>query len=175
MSALFLKIFNMSVSASWIVAAVLVLRLCLRRAPKWWSVLLWGIVAVRLVLPFSIESTWSLIPSIETISPAIMLEQTPSVQTGIPALNSVINPVIGSSLAPAPGASANPLQIWISVFTAVWIAGAALLLLYSAVSYGRLRWRLRKKKTARDCSLPSISVGITYFPGQSPGKYFRRT
>lgn len=70
MSALFLKIFNMSVSASWIVAAVLVLRLCLRRAPKWWSVLLWGIVAVRLVLPFSIESTWSLIPSIETISPA---------------------------------------------------------------------------------------------------------
>lgn len=52
-----------------------------------------------------------------------MLEQTPSVQTGIPALNSVINPVIGSSLAPAPGASANPLQIWISVFTAVWIAG----------------------------------------------------
>lgn len=144
MSVLFLKIFNMSVSASWIVAAVLVLRLCLRRAPKWWSVLLWGIVAVRLVLPFSIESTWSLIPSIETISPAIMLEQTPSVQTGIPALNSVINPVIGSSLAPAPGASANPLQIWISVFTAVWIAGAALLLLYSAVSYGRLRWRLRE-------------------------------
>lgn len=68
----------------------------------------------------------------------------PSVQTGIPALNSVINPVIGSSLAPAPGASANPLQIWISVFTAVWIAGAALLLLYSAVSYGRLRWRLRE-------------------------------
>ena len=73
-----------------------------------------------------------------------MLEQTPSVQTGIPALNSVINPVIGSSLAPAPGASANPLQIWISVFTAVWIAGAALLLLYSAVSYDRLRRRLRE-------------------------------
>lgn len=107
MSELFLKIVNMSISASWVVIAVLTLRFCLKKAPKWVNVLLWGIVAARMVFPFSIESVLSLIPSAETISPTIMMEQTPSVQTGVPALNHVINPVISGSFTPAPGASAN--------------------------------------------------------------------
>lgn len=85
MSELFLEIVNRSIAASWIVIAVLVLRLCLKKTPKWVNVLLWGIVAVRLIFPFSIESALSLIPSAETVSPSIMMEQTPSVQTGVPA------------------------------------------------------------------------------------------
>ena len=97
MSELFLKIVNMSISASWVVVAVLALRFCLKKAPKWVNVLLWGIVAARMVFPFSIESVLSLIPSAETISPTIMMEQSPSVQTGVPALNHVINPVISGS------------------------------------------------------------------------------
>ena len=141
MSELFLKIVNMSISASWVVIAVLTLRFCLKKAPKWVNVLLWGIVAVRMVFPFSIESVLSLIPSAETISPTVMMEQTPSVQTGVPALNHVINPVISSSFTPAPGASANPLQIWIPVLAGIWLFGIAALFLYSAVSY----WRLRRK------------------------------
>ena len=141
MSELFLKIVNMSISASWVVIAVLTLRFCLKKAPKWVNVLLWGIVAVRMVFPFSIESVLSLIPSAETISPSIMMEQSPSVQTGVPALNHVINPVISSSFTPAPGASANPLQIWIPVLAGIWLFGIAALFLYSAVSY----WRLRRK------------------------------
>ena len=68
MSTLFLKIVHMSVSASWIAAAVLVLRLCLKRAPKWVNVLLWGFVAVRLLFPFSIESTLSLLPRTDAVS-----------------------------------------------------------------------------------------------------------
>ena len=141
MSELFLKIVNMSISASWVVIAVLTLRFCLKKAPKWVNVLLWGIVAARMVFPFSIESVLSLIPSAETISPTIMMEQTPSVQTGVPALNHVINPVISGSFTPAPGASANPLQIWIPVLAWIWLFGIAALFLYSAVSY----WRLRRK------------------------------
>lgn len=141
MSELFLKIVNMSISASWVVIAVLTLRFCLKKAPKWVNVLLWGIVAVRMVFPFSIESVLSLIPSAETISPTIMMEQSPSVQTGVPALNHVINPVISGSFTPAPGASANPLQIWIPVLAGIWLFGIASLFLYSAVSY----WRLRRK------------------------------
>ena len=89
MSELFLKIINMSISASWLVLAVLMLRFVLKKAPKWVNVLLWGIVAVRLVFPFSIESALSLIPSAETISPGIMMDNAPSVQTGIPAINNV--------------------------------------------------------------------------------------
>lgn len=141
MSELFLKIVNMSISASWVVIAVLTLRFCLKKAPKWVNVLLWGIVAVRMVFPFSIESVLSLIPSAETISPSIMMEQSPSVQTGVPALNHVINPVISGSFTPAPGASAKPLQIWIPVLAGIWLFGIAALFLYSAVSY----WRLRRK------------------------------
>lgn len=141
MSELFLKIVNMSISASWVVIAVLTLRFCLKKAPKWVNVLLWGIVAVRMVFPFSIESVLSLIPSAETISPSIMMEQSPSVQTGVPALNHVINPVISGSFTPAPGASANTLQIWIPVLAGIWLFGIAALFLYSAVSY----WRLRRK------------------------------
>jgi len=67
MSAFFLKIVNMSISASWLVLAVLLLRLILKRSPKWISVLLWGLVAVRLLLPVSFESVLSLIPSTEVI------------------------------------------------------------------------------------------------------------
>ena len=52
MTELFLRIVNTSISAGWVVLAVLLLRLCLKRAPKWASVLLWGIVAVRMVFPF---------------------------------------------------------------------------------------------------------------------------
>ena len=158
MSELFLKIVNMSISASWVVVAVLALRFCLKKAPKWVNVLLWGIVAVRMVFPFSIESVLSLIPSAETISPTIMMEQSPSVQTGVPALNHFINPVISGSFTPALGASANPLQIWIPVLAGIWLFGIAALFLYSAVSYCRLRRKVCEAVILRDNIYQSENV-----------------
>jgi beta-lactamase regulating signal transducer with metallopeptidase domain len=77
MNAFFLTIVNMSISASWIVLAVLLLRILLKKAPKWITVLLWGIVAIRLICPFTIESVLSLMPSKETINPGILVEQGP--------------------------------------------------------------------------------------------------
>ena len=165
MSELFLEIVNRSIAASWIVIAVLILRFCLKKTPKWVNVLLWGIVAVRLIFPFSIESALSLIPSAETVSPSIMMETAPSVQTGVPALDQVINPVIDHSLSPAPGASANPLQIWISVMAAVWLAGAAALLLYSAISCWRLRRRVREAVILRDNIFQSENAGSPFVLG----------
>ena len=82
MSEVFLKVVNMGISAGWLVLAVLALRFLLKKAPKWVNVLLWGIVALRLICPFSIESTLSLIPSKETISPEIMMDWTPEISTG---------------------------------------------------------------------------------------------
>ncbi len=165
MSDLFLKIINMSISASWLVLAVLLLRFVLKKAPKWVNVLLWGIVAVRLAFPFSIESALSLIPSAETISPGIMMDTVPSVQTGVPAINNVINPVIGSSLAPAPGASANPLQIWIPILSIVWAVGVAALLLYTAVSYWRLRCKVSEAVILRDNIYQSENVASPFVLG----------
>lgn len=139
MTELFLKIFNMSFSASWIVLAVLVLRLGLRKAPRWVSVLLWGIVAARLVCPVSIESALSLIPSAEVVSPGILTDATPQITTGIPAVNSVVNPILTESFAPDPAASVSPMQVLIPVCAWVWLAGAAVMGIYTAVSYFALR------------------------------------
>ena len=62
MEALFLKLVNMSITASWLVLAVIAVRLIFKKAPKWILCLLWGLVAFRLICPFSIESSLSLIP-----------------------------------------------------------------------------------------------------------------
>ncbi len=67
MTELLYKIANMSISASILVLVVLVLRLVLQKAPKWVSVLLWGLVAIRLICPFSVESTCSLMPGTDWI------------------------------------------------------------------------------------------------------------
>ena len=143
MSEAFLKVVNMSISAGWLVLAVLALRLILKKAPKWVNVLLWGIVAVRLICPFSIESALSLIPSRETISPEIMMDWTPEISTGIAPLDQVVNPVISTSFAPNPGTSANPLQILIPVAANLWLLGAIIMLAYTAISYLTLRNKLR--------------------------------
>ena len=142
MSEIFLKIINMSISASYIVLAVLLLRLLLKKAPKWITVVLWGIVAVRLVSPFSIESVLSLIPSSEVVSPNIMTDKTPTINTGIPIINSTLNPVISDSFTPNPGDSANPLQVLIPILTAIWIVGMVALLIYTVISYARVRRKI---------------------------------
>ena len=141
MNDVFLSVVNMSISAGWIVLAVLLLRLLIKKAPKWITVLLWGIVAVRLICPFSIESVLSLIPSAETISPEIMMDRTPEINMGVPIINNTINQIIAGSLTPAPEASANPLQIWIPVLASVWVLGMVALLIYTVISY----WRIKRK------------------------------
>lgn len=142
MNELFLKIINMSISASWLILAALILRLVLKKAPKWVNVLLWGIVAVRLICPLSFESALSLIPSSETIPLDIEMAAKPTIDSGVPAINSVVNPVL-SSFAPPQHVltSANPLQIWIPILNIIWLIGVGALLLYTAVSY----WRLCRK------------------------------
>ena len=141
MNELFLKIINMSISASWLVLAVLILRFVLKKAPKWINVLLWGIVAIRLICPFSFESQLSLIPSAETIPLNIGMDSTPTINSGISAINNAVNPIISQSNTPMAGASINPLQITIVIYEYIWIFGMIALALYTAISY----WRLHRK------------------------------
>jgi len=139
MDKIFLEIFNTSLTAGWIVLAVLVLRLLLKKAPRAYTCAMWGIVGLRLVWPFSIESGLSLIPSPEVIPKSQLYDVTPQVQTGIPSLNSAVNPVFSQTFAPEVGASVNPLQVVLSVAGWVWIIGMAAMVIYSLVSYLRLR------------------------------------
>ena len=143
MSDIFIKIFNLSVTAGWLVLAVLLLRPLMKRAPKWINCLLWGIVGLRLVFPFSLESIFSLIPSAEPLPPDIIMSPAPAINSGVGVVNSMINPIISTSLAPDPTASANPMQIVIAVASVVWIIGIALMLGYGIVSFITLRFKVR--------------------------------
>jgi len=158
MTNVFLKVLNMSISAGYVVLAVLLLRLVLKKAPKWIAVTLWGIVAVRLICPFSFESVLSLIPSAEVVSPDIMLDRNPQINSGIPIVNQVINPVISESFAPDPMTSANPLQLWIPTFAAIWILGMIAMLVYTVVSYARVKHRIGTAVRLRDNIYQSESV-----------------
>lgn len=142
MSQLFLKILNMSITASWIVLAVLILRFVLKKAPKWVNVMLWGLVAVRLICPFSLESSFSLIPSTETVPMNIEMDWSPAIDSGVNSINNIVNPIIAESFTPNPATSANPLQIWIPIVACIWILGMTVLLVYSVISYWLLHRRI---------------------------------
>lgn len=139
MSEIFSKVLNMSIAASWLILAVMLLRFALKRAPRWISVVLWGIVALRLAVPFSFESALSLIPSAETFSPYNIQYETPAINSGIPAVNHAVNPVLGETFAPNPVGSVNPLYVWTFVVSVIWLIGIAAMLLYAVVSYVRVR------------------------------------
>ena len=139
MSAVFIKILNMSIAAGWLILAVVLVRLLLRKAPRWISCLLWVLVALRLVCPLSLESVLSLIPSRETIPQDIALSPAPEIRSGIPAVNEAVNPVIAENLTPSPADSVNPMQTVLSVASVIWIAGTAVLLLYALISWLRLK------------------------------------
>lgn len=131
--------------------AVLVLRLVSKRSPKWMNVLLWGIVALRLVLPFSVESALSLIPSAETVSPAVVqFDPAPTITSGVEFIDNAVNPSLSESFAAAPLASVNPLYVWTYLAGWVWLIGLGVMLLYALVSYLRLRRRVSVSLPIRD-------------------------
>lgn len=144
MDAVFVKLFNMSIAAGWMILAVLLLRLLLRKAPHWIHCLLWGFVAVRLICPVSFQSVLSLIPSTETIDlENIRYEEHLQIQSGVAAVNRVVNPVIENAFTPHEPASVNPLAVWMYVAGVVWLMGVAVLVIIAMVSYVRLHRQVR--------------------------------
>ena len=142
MAQVFLKLFNMSISAGWVILAVLVLRLVLKRAPKNYRLILWAAVGFRLVCPFTLESVLSLIPSAQTVPAEVFWVQTPQVNTGVTELNSVINPVLETTMATEGFNSAPPMFLLFYFFSYLWMGGLAVLALYGIISYLLLRRRV---------------------------------
>ncbi|MBQ9913500.1 MAG: hypothetical protein IJO73_04655 [Clostridia bacterium] len=145
MENIFLTFFNLSINAGWLVLAVLLMRLLLKKAPKWIHCILWSIVGLRLLLPVSLESVFSLLPSEEYIAPSALYEMAPTVDSGFNSVNEVINPVISATLASSPENSVNPLQVITIVASYLWIAGIVIMCLYTLYTYISLR---RKVGTA---------------------------
>lgn len=140
---LFLQILNMSFTASIVILFVLGARLLLKKVPKIFSYALWSVVLFRLVCPFSFESLISLLPNNPApISDKILYAQTPQINTGITAIDNTVNATLP---VPAFGASVNPMQIWMFIGEIIWLAGIAVLLLYSVVSLIQLQNRLKSE------------------------------
>lgn len=138
MEEFFIKLLNMSITASYFILAVIALRPLLKKAPKNLRCILWMLVGVRLICPFSVQSAISLIPSAQTIPEDFLISQTPAINSGLPAVNQAVNPIIGQAFAPNLGDSANPLQVLAFAASAIWLAGMFAMLIYALVSCLRL-------------------------------------
>ena len=165
MSDLFLKIVNMSISASWLVVAVLILRLVLKKAPKWVNVLLWGIVAVRLICPFSFESALSLIPSAETFPEKIISGPSFDVQTGITSIDNRINDYLGDRYFEGVTVPTNNGNNVMTILTIVWIIGILLLATYTVISYWRLNREIDTAVRYKDNIFQSENVSSPFVLG----------
>lgn len=144
MEAIFLKLLNMSITASWLVFAVFLLRILFRKAPKFVSMLLWALVGIRLVCPFSLKSILSVIPNPEPVPSEILTAEHPVIQSGISAVNETMNPVLSETFAPSAETGASPLGSLAFIASVLWLCGIVVLLLYTALSYRRIHKSVRE-------------------------------
>ncbi len=145
-SQVFLNLVNISITASWLVLAIVLFRLVFKKAPKYIVCALWALVAIRLIIPISIESPVSLIPSKETIPLTIEYSKAPALDTGFSSLDTTLNPIITESFAPKDDlTSMNPIQLPIYLGAYIWQTGIVIMLCYALVSYIIIRLKVREK------------------------------
>ena len=140
MTDFFVALLNRALSASYLILAVLLLRLILRKTPKNLLLWLWALVGLRLVLPDAPVSPLSLVPQGQIIPSDIALSPAPVIPSQIAPIDPTVNPALAQNAAPIPAPSANPMQVALTVAAILWAVGAVALVLYAAFRYGRI-WR----------------------------------
>ena len=143
MGAVFLKVLNMSITAGWFILAVLCIRLLFRKIPKWMNCLLWGVVAIRLICPFSIESPFSILSSTEPIKSSAVVEgevrnDIPSIDSRLTIVQNTINPILTETFAYNESDSVAPLQVVTYAAGLVWCCGMVLLIICAMGSVVKL-------------------------------------
>lgn len=143
MEAVLAKLVGVSLAANWLILAVILLRVLLKKAPRRITCILWALVAVRLVLPFSIESPVSLIPE----TTAVIQEAVdtnlihPEVVPSGAAVFTTQEENSGTSIGSKPSISILPL---------VWCLGVSLMLCYLVFSYIKMRRLVREAVPERE-------------------------
>ena len=140
---IFLKALNLSISASYLIIAIIAARLILKRAPKALYCVLWLLVAIRLVFPFSIESVFSLVPAAQPIAPDIIYEDASHIDTGTTIADTSVNNYLQQNMAPRPEDSANSMQTAIAIASYIWVIGIAIMCAYFIFTTMRLKHRVR--------------------------------
>lgn len=155
MGDIFLKLLNMSIVAGWLILAVLCIRLLFRKIPKWVNCLLWGVVAIRLICPFSIESRFSLLPSAELIKSSTVVEgevqnDIPSIDSRLTIVKNTINPMLTETFGYPESDSAAPLQIVTYAAGLVWFCGMFFLMICAMGSAVKLHKLVEESVCVRD-------------------------
>ncbi len=141
MNDIFFNVLNLSITASWIVLVVVLLRFALKKAPKWINCILWAVVGIRLAVPVSFESILSLIPSAKTINiPGYT--GIPYIDTGVSPVDNTVNEFIYTYYYPALEQGIYFPDI-MDIISIVWIAGVFVMIAYSVISYIRLYRNVR--------------------------------
>ena len=135
---IFFKILNMGITAGWLVCALLLFRAAVPGAPKWLRCSLWSLVALRLMIPFSVKSSLSKLHSVQPVVQGNGPTDAPYVDTGISVIDHTVNPVLVQYAQSTDTASTAP-EKQLSAVTIIWLAGLAVMLIYMLVSYMRLR------------------------------------
>lgn len=177
MADFFNEILNMSITASWLILAVMLMRLIFSKAPKWIRCAMWGMVGLRLILPFSLESALSLIPSAQTIPPALIHTDTAESLGTAEILSYVGNNSVSYELGIQDGSlifseicapdcdTVNPLLLNLTVASVLWIIGLAALLIYACISYVKLRSKVATAVLLRDNIYQSEAVFSPFILG----------
>ena len=139
----FLTLVNRGLSAGWLVLAVIAARFLLKKAPRWAVCALWGLVALRLLCPFSPESPLSLIPDAQPVSPEAVWNTVPAVEMAPDATEAPVSPVLEAVLPDGLPVSPTPAQEIVAAASILWCAGLAGMALYTLVSYRRLSRRVK--------------------------------
>ena len=144
MTDLFLDILNTSLSATWVVLAVVCARLVLKKAPRSLVCGLWSLVGLRLVIGGRLESPVTLMPSAEVIPPESLLDVAPVIDSGVSSIDSLVNPVYTEVFRAVPYASVNPLQIFTAIWANLWVLGMIAMAVWALFSWLRIRRRVRE-------------------------------
>lgn len=177
---MFVKLLNMSCSAAWVTGFVILLRLALRKAPKWSHCLLWALVAVRLLFPFSIESAASLLPSAEVLPPEIVQYGDIQIHTGFDAVDNRVNSGVLEGYMEGVTVPVGHTDRLMTELTCVWLAGMAAMLLYSLITWLRLKRAVAasvsREEKVRVCDyidapfILGILRPVIYLPSSMPGE-----
>ncbi len=164
MADIFLRIVNMSISACWIVLAVMLLRIILKKAPKWVNCALWGIAGLRLVMPFSFESVFSLVPSAETISKPVDSPR-PQIESGFSVIDNQVNDYLQSNYFEGVTRPAGNFADITTILAVVWGIGIVALLIYTLISFLKLRSKIGTAVLLRDNIYQSEAVASPFVLG----------
>lgn len=165
LESVFIKCVNLSISAGWLILAVILLRYFLKKAPRQLVCLLWMAVGLRLMCPFTFTSPFSLLPSTETVPQTILLSPAPAIDSGIAPVDAGINPILSTAFAPDPADSVNPLQLLAYIASRIWLIGIFVMLIYLAGSFICLRLKMRTSTRLRDNIRQSEFAGSPFILG----------